>query len=335
MMTDQQNKMTFFVSLKNQLTTALIFPFFFILLLAGCNEKPVKKISDEGLTAPEFLQIAPELSLPYIFSENDFKKMNNDSTWIHIPTFRSYLPDTLFNKYFDESPKTKISVLGKVSTEDKSTYLFIYRISPGKKTVTLFYFNSKAQYLGSLILLDAREKKPASVLSFKMDTRYNISRITERELPDGEVWTGEEIYYFDASGRPIMAVTNTNEDLSNEILGNPIDTLSRRNKFAGDYSTDKKNLVSIRDGRTEKSLNFFIHFSKRQGSCVGELKGEADWVNKNLAVFRDGKSPCVIEFRFTNKQVQIKETNGCGSYRDIKCAFEGSYPKVKKMHYPK
>ena len=132
-----------------------------------------------------------------------------------------------------------------------------------------------------------------------------------------------------------MAVTNTNEDLSNEILGNPIDSLFRKNKYSGDYSTDKKNLVSIRDGRTDKTLHFFIHFSKRQGSCVGELKGEADWVNKNLAVFRDNKSPCIIEFRFDKNQISIKETGGCGSFRDIKCTFEGSYPKVKKMTYSK
>jgi hypothetical protein len=166
-----------------------------------------------------------------------------------------------------------------------------------------------------------------------MDAKFNFYLIHKKMLPDGTEWNGEKVYYFDPSGLPVMAVTNTNEDLSNIILGNPIDSFPATHKFSGDYSTDKQNLVSIRDGRRNKTLQFFIHFSKREGNCIGEIKGEADWVNKTLAVFRDAKSPCVIEFRFTPKAVSIRETTGCGSYRDIKCIFEGNYPRVKKMHY--
>jgi hypothetical protein len=220
-----------------------------------------------------------------------------------------------------------------MKTEDKFTYLFITKSNGKQQSIIAIYFNPKGQYLGHLLLIDSRQIKSGYRQSAKIDARYNINIITEHTLPNGEVWAGEQIYYFDPTGLPIMAVTNTNEDLSNEILGNPIDSMPRKHKYSGDYSADKKNLVSIRDGRTDKSLNFFIHFSKRQGNCVGELKGEADWVNKNMAVFRDSKSPCVIEFHFADRKINIKEVNGCGSYRDIKCLFEGSFPKVKKMNY--
>lgn len=301
----------------------------------SCSESVPVKISDEGLSAPEFLKIAPLLSLPAIVSENDLAAVKYDSNTVHLPTFKSYFGDSVYQSVFGDNSKEKISVVGKVNLDDKSTYLVVREVSGKNKSAIILYFDPKGNYLGHLVLIDLRQRKSGERYSFKIDSKYNISLITEKDVSREEVWTGEKIYYFDPSGIPVMAVTNTNEDLSNEILGNPIDSLTRKNKHAGDYSTDKKNLVSIRDGRTEKTLNFFIHFSKRQGNCVGELKGEADWVNKNLAVFRDGKSPCIIEFRFNTNQISIKETGGCGSYRDIKCTFEGSYPKVKKMTYSK
>lgn len=301
----------------------------------SCKESVPPKISDQGLSVPDFLKIAPELSLPVTIHENDLSQIKYDSSTVHLPTFKSYFKDSLFQTIFGEKRKQKISVVGKVQLEDKSTYLVVREVSGKNKSAIIIYFNPKGNYLGHLVLISPKQRITSEKYSFKIDSKLNISLITERQISKEELWTGEKIYYFDPSGLPIIAVTNTNEDLSNEILGNPIDSIPRKNKYAGDYSTDKKNLVSIRDGRTEKSMQFFIHFSKRQGNCVGEIKGEADWVNKNFAVFRDNKSQCIIEFRFSYQRVTIRETNGCGSYRDIKCTFEGSYPKVKKMHYSK
>ena len=307
----------------------------YIGFFQSCSESVPVKISDEGLSAPEFLKIAPLMSLPVIITDNDLTAEKYDSNAVHFPTFKSYFSDSVFKDIFGDKSKQKISVIGKVTLDDKSMYLVVREVSGKIKSALILYFNPKGNYLGHLLLIDPQQRVGEERYSFKIDSKYNISLITEKDISKDEVWTGEKIYYFDPSGTPVMAVTNTNEDLSNEILGNPIDSLPRKNKHAGDYSTDKKNLVSIRDGRTEKNLNFFIHFSKRQGNCVGELKGEADWVNKNLAVFRDNKSPCIIEFRFDKNQISIKETGGCGSYREIKCSFEGVYPRVQKMHYSK
>jgi hypothetical protein len=165
---------------------------------------------------------------------------------------------------------------------------------------------------------------------FRIDSRFNISMIQERKVATGEIWTNETIYYMNDSGRFIIAMTNSNEDLSDEIMGNPIDTFARKNKFSADYTSDKKNLVSIRDGATAKTFQFFIHFSKQNGECIGELKGEAEWIDKTKGIFRDGDSDCAIEFSFGSSSVSIKEQNGCGSYRDITCFFEGSYPRKKE-----
>jgi len=312
---------------------------FFVLclffLFSACKQSPPKSISDEGLAAGEFLDIAATQHLPVTFTQKDLLNYKKDSTQVHVASFKTYLPDSVFTSIIGDKAMVKLRVLGKVHLNDQSTYLFIHVLTGNKKQIVVIYFDPQSKYLGHLVLLDSKKNKSGINYSSKVDAKFNISLIKEENIAGGELRTEEQIFYFDASGLPIMAVTNSSDDLSNVILGNPIDSLPRKHKYSGDYSTDKKNLVSIRDGRTDKSIYFFIHFSKRQGNCVGELKGEADWANKNLAVFRDTKSPCVLELRFDNRQVTIREINGCGSYRDIKCTYEGKYPKVKKMHYAK
>jgi hypothetical protein len=110
----------------------------------------------------------------------------------------------------------------------------------------------------------------------------------------------------------------------------PIDTLPHKHKFAGDYSQDKRNFISIRDGRDPSRFIFFVHFEKDDGGCKGELKGEAKFVSPILARYKANGDPCTIEFTFSASGVVMKELDGCGSHRDIKCFFEGYYPKRKE-----
>ena len=307
----------------------------FMLLFFACKEQPPKKISDEGLKPKDFMNMLPELSLPLQFDAKKLSASLGDAQKVHIPTFQTYLPDSLYRATIMNTDKSKLYVLGKVTANDKSVYVFVKTHLGKQQNISVLYFDEKLICRGRLLLLDSKNNKTGSAYTAKVDARYNFYLIHAKKLSDGSEWSGEKVYYFDLTGLPIMAVTNTNEDLSNKILGNPIDSFPAKNKYAGDYSSDKQNLVSIRDGRTEKMLQFFIHFSKLKGGCIGELKGEAEWVNKQLAVFRDSKSPCVIEFRFSPKSVSIRETTGCGSYRDMNCIFEGSFPKIKKMQFSK
>ncbi|MBU6159182.1 MAG: hypothetical protein KGP35_09145 [Bacteroidetes bacterium] len=315
-------------------TLSLQFVLFLLINLISCREEVPKKISDPQLSKSDFWEIVPEQNLPVSFSDTPLLAPIPDSILVKREVLQQLLPDTIFQELFPEQKKLRMTVAGKLTTPEKSRYLFIRTVNGKEKTMYVLYFNEKGDYLGKLKLLD-NEHSPKEKHRCTIDKRYNISLITEQKKPDGSVWTGEKIYYFDAEGLPIMAVTNTNEDLSNEILGNPIDSLPRQHKFSGDYSTDSKNLVSIRDGSSDNSFRFFIHFSKKNGNCIGELKGEADRTGKATGVYQDRNSPCMIEFQFSSKSVIIKEINGCGSYRDIACSFEGRFPKVKKMQYPK
>jgi hypothetical protein len=305
-----------------------------LLVLLGCKEKKVKTIADADLTLADFIELAPQVKLPFTVHDSTLQKKENDSAALNVNLFKTFLPDTIYKKHYPVSQQLKLYVLGKSTDAQKGNYLFIKSVTGKRKAVYLYYFDTKNTYTGTMKLLD--NVVPAKANRYtRIDGRYNIGFIKEQKTPTGEVWNDETIYYMDAKGNIILAMTNSTEDLSDEIMGNPIDTLPRKNKYSADYSSDKKNLVSIRDGSTPKTFQFFIHFSKQNGECVGELKGEGEFTENGKAVFHDKDSNCEIAFSFNNSSVTIKEINGCGSYRDITCFFEGSYPKKKELAKPK
>ena len=52
-------------------------------------------------------------------------------------------------------------------------------------------------------------------------------------------------------------------------------------------------------------------------------------VSKNMSQYQVAGNPCAIEFTLDSDRITIKETGGCGSHRNIKCFFEGSFPKKR------
>ncbi len=303
--------------------------FLCLLIFAACKEEKPKLVSDEHLTVADFISIAPQLATPVVINDSVVNRKESDSAKIHLAAFKTFIPDSVFKSYFPQEKQLKLFLVGKSTDNQKGNYLFVKSVAGNKRAVHLLYYTSKAQFLGGMKVADNIPK--AGINKYcKIDSRYNISMIQEQKTPTGEYWTAETIYYMDATGKMIIAMTNNTQDRSNQIMGNPIDTFPRKNKFSADYSIDKNNLVSVRDGATAKQFRFFIHFSKQNGSCNGELKGDGEWVGNGKGVFRDINSPCVIQFSFTGGSVSIKEETGCGSYRDITCFFEGNYARKKE-----
>jgi hypothetical protein len=133
---------------------------------------------------------------------------------------------------------------------------------------------------------------------------------------------------FNDAGIFMVVINDSNEDLKkrNEII-NPIDTLPIKNKLSGDYVRDKKNFISIRDGKDPNNYLFFIYFEKNGGNCVGELKGDLQLRDKTNAQYKESGDPCVIDFRFEGSRLVVKEQGSCGNHRGIKCFFDDSYTK--------
>ncbi len=306
----------------------------FILVFACKSGKP-KKLQDTDLTVSEFISLAAQVSYPFYVNDTLLNKKSADSLLINTTTFSSFLPDSVFKRFYPQSKNLKLYLCGKAHDEEKGDYIIIKSVLMKNSGAHIFFFNKKANYEGGMKLGDNKLfSTPAKYA--RIDNRFNIALVEEKKTSTGEAWTNETIYFLDNEDRLFrVAMTNSTEDLSDEIMGNPIDTLPRKNKLSADYSIDKKNLVSIRDGTSEKTFRFFIHFSKQNNECVGEIKGEGEWLEKNKGIYREPEGGCGIEFDFSSATVTIKEVSGCGQYRDITCFYEGTYTKKKEVTKPK
>lgn len=297
-----------------------------VLVLLSCKEKKQKSIASEDLTAAELIALIPDLKLPLLMSDTVLIKNDKDSFAVSHKVVQNMLSDSIFLKFYPRPKLIKLFALGKVTNGNGGFYVLLKSVSGAKREAHLFHFDKKIHFTDGLKLagneVSAKGKKYGRV-----DNKLNIALCEDKRTATGELFTNETVYAVNESGKFIVVMTNSNEDLSDEILGNPIDTFARKQIYSADYLQDKKNMVSVRDGLTAKTMIFFIHVSKQNGACVGELKGEATFTGKNKAVFKDKGSDCEIDFIFSKSSVTIKEIKACGSYRDITCFFEGTFTK--------
>lgn len=307
-------------------------PVILLLILSGCKGKPTSLADDQVVTSEEFIEFFPEISLPYNLSDSAslFKK-NNDSTLIGNKVFMQIVKDSVMTRLFGAKAKPRIYPIGRVQVKKKGeTYVFVKAITPAKRGVYVLAFDKKDSFKAALPFL-VLDSDAQSAQSAEMDKSQTITTMRQRRKTDGTSTYRKEVYVFTDLGQYTLILTESNEDKAGaEDIVNPLDTLPRRHKYAADYTTDKRNIVSIREGKNGSQIRFFIHFEKDKGTCKGELRGEASFTQPNVAVFRQSGDPCVLQFTFTNNSVSLKELEGCGNYRDIRCFFEGSYPKKKE-----
>jgi hypothetical protein len=311
---------------------------YLILLLAlavmtGCKHKKKLSLSgDEPVEVGDFIEFFQPLRLPYQFSDTVFRNKEKDSLLISNKVFTQFVPDSVLNKVFGKGVKPRIYPAGRVEVPKAETYLFVKAIAAEKKAVLLLVFDKKKQFIAHMAVLRP-DQQPTTQQSVVMDRKYTITKTVQRKNPDGSLSEGRDVFVLDPDTKNFMLImTDALDDKLTELV-NPIDTLSRKNKFSADYVTDKLNLVSIRDGRRNDRVTFFVHFEKNNGECTGELKGEAILHSGSMAEYRLAGDPCVLQFNFTSSSVTLKE-EGCGSHRELGCVFDGSYPR-KKVVKPK
>ncbi len=299
-----------------------------IALLAGCKSK--KKVSlsgDEPITISDFIDFFPEKQVPYQFGDTTLLKKDKDSLLISYKVFTQFVPDSILSKSFGKTVKPKIYPMGKVA--NKETYLFAKAIAGDKRIAFVLGFDKKGQFVAAMPFLVLDQSQSTQQLA-NIDTRYTLDRTTLRKNADGSISEGKDVYGLNTDGKNfVLLMTDALDDKASELI-NPIDTVSRKHKYTADYGTNKMNLVSIRDGRRSDRISFFIHFEKNNGECTGELKGEAIMKTATMAEYREGGDPCVLQFNFTNSSVSLKEIEGCGARRGLRCSFEGSYPRKKE-----
>jgi len=305
--------------------------FLWIILFFSCSDKRHKPGSaDEIVDVHDFMGLFQPVKLPYQFSDTIFAHRSKDSV-VGYKTMLQFVPDTVFTTHFGKSIRPKVYALGRISVKNNETYLFVKAIASSKKIVYILCFDKSNKFITSVPVINLDGDRSASWLA-GMDAKYTITTTRQRKSADGQLFYRKWVYVFNDAGVFTLILTESNEakPKNNTQVINPIDTLPRKHKFSGDYILDKHNFISVRDGKNASYVLVFIHFEKDNGECKGELKGQAKFVSAERAQYRANGDPCMVDFYFKDNSVSIKELEGCGNHRDIKCFFDGSYPRHRE-----
>jgi hypothetical protein len=305
--------------------------YLFILLSAGillsCKNKKVNIQGEEVVEVEDFMDFFPETSLPFKITDSELLKKRSDSAIIGYKVFTQFIPDTVLQNDFGKTTKPILYSLGRAKSSE--IYLFVNAVSGKKRVAYLVCFDKKNNYLNSFRLVKTGFGNYSSAYGL-LDKKLQITTYQETKKATGEAWYKRNVYVYNAAANDFtLILTEPNEEMIQDII-NPIDTLPKKHKFSGEYVRNKQNFVSVRDGKNASEISFFVHFEKDDADCIGELKGTARMISATKAYYKENGNPCTIEFTFSSAAVVMKEIEGCGSYRNIKCFFEGRFPKKKE-----
>lgn len=302
---------------------ALIFAAF--ILLWGCKDADKEINQEETTNSPGFTSRFKEGELPFQVSDTSLLK-TTDTTTINSTSIVSLIPDSIKTDYFGKNAKIRFSPLAKFS--GKEDYYVVKATAGAKKAAFLLVYGKENSFGASypLLLPDA---DPSTSQTSTIDKNFTITKSTTQR--DGVDVSGEgrEVVAYDAANKnfSLIMLDVLNENLA-EIIS-PIDTFPKTNKLAGDYYINKKNLISIRDGRYPNQLLIYIHTENSEGDCKGELRGEFLMNGSTTAVYRQGGDPCVLTLTFKGNKVSMEEETGCGNYRGLDCPLTGTFTLKK------
>jgi hypothetical protein len=291
---------------------------------ASENGGELKKVDPD-----DFRAMFHVLNIPVNFADSSLSRKSTDSP-LSPSVFTQFIADSLIQKQFGKTIRPRLYASGKLVVKNAEIYLFIKALTPSKKILYVACLDKDGKFQTGMPLL-IRDDDSEIRYAAAIDNKYAISVSRLRKDGEGRMFFVRTVYVYNAEGvfTLIMRESNEGKPKSSQIY-NPIDTFSHKHKFTGDYIQDKRNFISVRDGKNNSVVRFFVHFEKDNGNCKGELKGEARFVSSTAARYIANGDPCSLEFNFTEKTVRIRELEGCGNHRDIRCYFEGIFDKHKE-----
>jgi hypothetical protein len=303
-----------------------------LILLAciGCTETKTDLSGNTPLKINDFNKAFKDIELPLRINDTNLVT-HSDTIEIGKKALEQFLPDSVVEAIVPKSAKNAILYpVGKIEKETEY-YLVLNNKEAKKQTVSVITFSKKNVFLGFKVLTSFETTNKGSQFYGKtlLINKEPTFLIEENKLDPEEGLTNEKkgfayteqgfrLIYSDASIKP-----------EQKAILNPIDTLPTNNTLSGDYARDKKNFISLRDFGNPNKYQFFMHFEKKEGTCVGELKGILNF-NKNQATYTEKGDPCTIQFTITGNIIKIKEDGNCGNHRNMTCYFNDSYDKKRK-----
>ncbi|NSL88181.1 hypothetical protein [Chitinophaga solisilvae] len=298
-------------------------------VLAACKTK--KKPgggADEPMTFEDFKALFTPGVLPYKLTADTLRMPLADSLSVDTADVHRFLTDTLTKGDYGKNERVKLFPLQLIPGNEVD-FMVLKAVGKSQTTGYLCFLDKKGKYLNRIRVANTGSAD-GSVMGVNIDSKNVIKISTEKKLSGSNTALKEEFYAVGKDGNTQLIMTNSNGPTNPGQIFNPIDTLPRKHKFSGDYTSGEMNIVSIRDGDDPKTFLFFITFSKDNGNCKGELSGKGHYIAGNRGEFKDKESSCGISFQFSSGRVSIREIGGCGAYRGIKCFFEGGFGRKKK-----
>jgi hypothetical protein len=301
-----------------------------LLALIGCSETKTDLSGNTPLKINDFNAAFKNVELPIRINDTNLTSYT-DTLEIGRKALEQFLPDSVVDAIVPKQAKNaSLYTVGKIEKEAEY-YLLLNNKDDKKQTVSVLTFSKKNVFLDYKILtqFDLTHKGSQFYGKTLLINKEPTFLVEETKLDPEQGLTNEKkgwayteqgfrLIYLDANIKP-----------EQKAILNPIDTLPTLNTFSGDYARDKKNFISLRDFGNANKYQFFLHFEKKEGTCVGELKGLLTF-NKNQATYSEKGDPCTIQFIITGNIIKIKEDGNCGNHRNMTCYFNDSYDKKRK-----
>lgn len=299
-----------------------------VMLIASCGKKKKKMAGEDKVDLQEFVAFFPEATLPFMYGDSSLYARTDDSLLMSGEIFNQFTPDSILSRSFAAGENPRLYAIGKLTGKDGVTYLMSKAVTAGQKLMFINAYNDKNEFLAGFVAMKSRKDREVTTAVI-IDKLFNINKKTVKKLPNDIEISGDDIYVLNAAAKKFILVMTDSLGDDAEIF-NPIDTLGRKYKYAGDYGTGSRNIISIRDNEKRGRVNFFIHLEEKNSQCNGELKGEANIISDNTIEYRKPGDPCVLRFIFDKNSVTLKEIEGCGSRMGaLDCTFNGRYAKKR------
>lgn len=289
------------------------------------NKKSMK--GDEKVELKDFVVFFDDIKLPVAFKDSILAKKPNDSSTISQQVFNQFITDTIFNKDFGKDAPA-IYAVGKFRNGKKETYLLIWAIHNKKRKLYAAVMNEKDSFKTMAPMLSLNGSPGKENLS--IDSKFTFTNSNDTKGADGTIYTVNKVIAYNNAGVFMVILTDGLPAGVEMPIIDPIDTLPKKGKFAGNYAKNKRNFISVRDGSKPQSVKFFIHIEKELPQhATGEFKGEAIMVSADSAVYKADGDPCGLSIKFEKGHVEIIESN-CGNRHDMETSFDGNYTKQKE-----
>lgn len=303
---------------------------FFVVGMFACTEEKTDLTGNTPLKINDFNKAFKTTILPLQLADTNLKKYT-DSLEIGRKALAQFVPDSVVEEIISEKNKNiKLFPLFKIEKEEEY-YLLLNVQYVNKEALAVIVFSKKNKFLDYKILTEFDIVHKGSQLYGKslIINKEPSFLVEERKLGDDNSLTYEKKgwAYLDNSFK--MIFFDSNKKPENKVIINPIDTLATNNIYSGDYVRDTKNFISLRDYNDPNKYQFFMHFEKKEGTCIGELKGLLNFT-KNQATYNEKGDPCIIHFSISGNIIKIKEEGNCGNHRNMTCYFNDSYDKKRK-----